>query len=317
MITVVNTNESLRSLESLVPMPGARTRLYSGAVLISFSPVFVALVSVSPTTSGFYRTAIGGAALAVILLFNRGHRLKFKQGVWLALFAAAVFFALDLWFWHRSILYIGPGLSTLLANLQVFFMMAAGFLVLGQRPRGVQLLAAPLAMLGLMLIVGLDWSVLDVDYRVGIIFGILTAASYAGYLLSMRRARIGAERAVPLAEVAVVSWLVAIFLGAAALIGGDSLAVPTITDGLWLAAYGVLAHAGGLILIASSLHALSATEAGIGLLLQPTLSVIWDVLLFGRELAPIELLGIAITLGAIFLGSVARRYNDGMTDTER
>ena len=42
--------------------------------------------------------------------------------------AAGVFFSLDLWFWHRSIIYIGPGLSTLLANFQVFILMLVGIL---------------------------------------------------------------------------------------------------------------------------------------------------------------------------------------------
>ena len=73
------------------------------------------------------------------------------------LVVAAVFLALDLWFYHRSIQYIGPGLSTLLANFQVFVMAAAGYLILREPPSTKQLVAIPLALLGLALIVGLDW----------------------------------------------------------------------------------------------------------------------------------------------------------------
>ena len=131
-------------------------RLFAGATLISFSPVFVNLVSVSPTTSGFYRVLIGGTALMLFLVLT-GRRLDFRAGVWRALLGTVVFFSLDLWFWHRSILYIGPGLSTLLANLQVFFMMLAGVLLLGQRPNVIQILAVPLAIVGLVMIVGPDW----------------------------------------------------------------------------------------------------------------------------------------------------------------
>ena len=43
-----------------------RLRLFVGATMISFSPVWVKLVSVSPTTSGFYRVCIGGVALALV-----------------------------------------------------------------------------------------------------------------------------------------------------------------------------------------------------------------------------------------------------------
>ena len=133
-----------------------RLRLFAGAALISLSPVWVKLVDVSATTSGFYRVFIGAVALGLYLLIVR-KPLQFSRRVWQLLTLAAVFFALDLWFWHRSIIYIGPGLATLLANFQVFVLMLAGIFVLRQKPTATQLLAIPLALLGLGMIVGLDW----------------------------------------------------------------------------------------------------------------------------------------------------------------
>ena len=47
----------------------------------------------------------------------------------------------------------------------------------------------------------------------------------------------------------------------------------------------------------------STTEAGLALLLQPTLSFVWDVLFFARPMSAMELLGAAIALAAIYLGS--------------
>ena len=125
-----------------------RLRLFIGAALISLSPVWVKLVEVSPTTSGFYRVLIGGMALAVYMLARR-QRLQLSRNVWLMIIVAAVFLTLDLWFWHRSIIYIGPGLATLLANFQVFFMMLAGIALLRQMPSPIQLVAVPMALLGL------------------------------------------------------------------------------------------------------------------------------------------------------------------------
>jgi drug/metabolite transporter (DMT)-like permease len=279
-------------------------RLFTGAFLISFSPVFVRLVEVSPTASGFYRSLIGGLALAAFLGLTR--RFQLSRAAWVALGSAAVFFALDLWFWHRSILLIGPGLSTLVANLQVFFMILAGLILFHERPSAVQLLAAPLAIVGLALIVGDDWFGLEAGFRLGVVLGLLAAMSYAGYLLSMRRARRDARDPLPAAEVAVISLLVAFLLGIAALAEGNSLVVPTVSDLGWLLAYGLLAHALGLMFIASSLTEVSAAEVGIVLLLQPSLSFVWDILFFGRRLSGIELVGVAITLIAIALGSQRR-----------
>ncbi len=277
-------------------------RLFIGAALISLSPVWVKLVDVSPTTSGFYRVLIGGAALAVYLLVSR-QRLALSKRSWQILFLASVFFALDLWFWHRSINYIGPGLSTLLANFQVFIMTAAGIVLLREMPRPVQLLAIPLALFGLTLIVGLDWQSLPADYRLGVIFGLLTACSYAGYLLSLRRSRQHSSHRLPTREVAVISLVTAVMLGASAVVEGESLAITTFDDAIWLVCYGILSHCIGWMFIASSLPHVSTTEAGLALLLQPTLSFVWDVLFFARPMSATELAGAAIALVAIYLGS--------------
>ena len=279
-----------------------RLRLFAGAALISLSPVWVKLVDVSPTTSGFYRVFFGGIAISLYLLLSR-KQLQFSKRVWQILVLAAVFFALDLWFWHRSIIFIGPGLSTLLANFQVFILMLAGVLVLRQRPSALQIVAVPLALFGLAMIVGFDWQDLPRDYRMGVIYGLLTALVYASYLLTMRFVRKDVASGMPTREIAVVSVAAAIMLGISAVAEGQSLLIPSIADAGWLLAYGVLSHSLGYILIVSSLPQVSTTEAGLALLLQPTLSFVWDVLFFARPMTPAELSGAAIALIAIYLGS--------------
>lgn len=277
-------------------------RLFAGATITSFAAVFVNLVDVSPTASGFYRTLIGGIALALFLLLT-GRKLALSRAALVAIFFSAVFFALDLWFWHRSILYVGPGLGTLLASMQVFFMIAAGVLFLGQRPSTRQVIAIPLAVIGLVMVIGLDWSSLPANYKTGVVLGILTAICFAGYMLFMRQALLQAKHELPVREVAVMSFLVALMLGMTAVVEGDSLVIPGMADAGWLLAYGLLSHSVGLMLIASSLAKVSPTEVGIALLLQPTLSFIWDILFFGRSVTTVEVTGAVIALLAIFLGS--------------
>jgi drug/metabolite transporter (DMT)-like permease len=162
-----------------------KTRLLIGAVLISFSLVFAKLATVPPTVSAFYRVAIGGMVLLVLTLVRRYHFTR-QPAPWGLLVAAGVFFALDLGFWHSSIHYIGPGLSTLIASFQVFFMAGAGVLLFKQTLPKRQLIAIPLAILGLALITGLDWSSHSETYRWGIVFGLVTALTYASYLLTVR-----------------------------------------------------------------------------------------------------------------------------------
>jgi drug/metabolite transporter (DMT)-like permease len=286
-------------------LKGPHLRLFLGAVLISLSPVWVKLVSVSPTTSGFYRVAIGSVTVVLLMIFAR-QKLRLSKRAWFLVGLAGAFFSLDLFFWHRSIIYVGPGLSTLLANFQVFILMAAGVVFLRQKPSATQLLAVPLALLGLLMIIGVDWQSLPGDYRLGVIFGLLTAIMYAGYLLSLRASRVDSENRLPLAEVAVVSIVCTLLLVVIAQVEGVSLAVPDAADIKWLLCYGVLSHSFGALLLASSLPHVSTTEAGLALLLQPTLSFVWDVLFFGRPMQPVEIAGAAIALVAIYLGSRVR-----------
>ena len=55
--------------------------------------------------------------------------------------------------------------------------------------------------------------------------------------------------------------------------------------------------------IASSLPKVTTTEAGLALLLQPTLSFVWDVVFFARPMTATDFAGAAIALVAIYLGS--------------
>ena len=254
------------------------------------------------TTSGFYRVFFGGVALTTFI-FLSGRRLSFNKSIWIALLFSAVFFTADLWFWHRSILYVGPGLSTLLANFQVFFMLLASIMLFKQQPTKMQIIAIPVALLGLLAIVGIDWNQLHSDYRLGVIFGLLTAVSYTGYMLFMRQAQIDSKHVLPVREIAIMSLLVALSLGVIAQMEGESLAINSLQDLSLLLAYGLFSHATGLILIASALAKVTTAEVGIVLLLQPSLSFIWDVLLFNRSFTLVEFIGVSMVLVAIYMSS--------------
>ena len=49
--------------------------------------------------------------------------------------AAGILFAADLFCWHQSIYFVGPGLSTLLGNFQVFLVALAGFILFSEKIR--------------------------------------------------------------------------------------------------------------------------------------------------------------------------------------
>ncbi len=281
-------------------------QLVLGAVLISFSPVFVKLVSVPPTVSAFYRMLFGGSILLGIMLWRR-ERPALKTRAFLVLCLASLFFALDLIFWHRSVLYVGPGVATLLANFQVFVLAAAGVLFFKEHLSTQQWVAILLAILGLALLVGSGWSHLSAQYHLGVILALLTAAWYAGYILTLRNARTGGESGSPYAIITVISLVTALLLAAAVGIEGDSFAIPSWTDAGWLLLYGLVPQVIGWVLISHSMLKVKTAQVGLVLLLQPACALIWDVLFFGRRLSGPELLGAVIALAAIYMGSLKAR----------
>ncbi|HET7922052.1 MAG TPA: DMT family transporter [Gammaproteobacteria bacterium] len=281
-------------------------QLLAGAVMISFSAVFVKLVGVPPETSAFYRMLFGGVILSGIVLWRR-ERVRLTTPALIALLLAAVCFALDLSFWHRSILYVGPGVATLLANFQVFVLAAAGVLFFRERLTWFQVVSIPLAVFGLVLLVGMDWSAFTPAYRRGVVLGLVTACCYAGYILTLRHARVDARAGSPLLSITLVSLATAALLAAIMWRERTSFAIPGWRDAGWLLAYGVFGQVLGWVLISSSLSRVRASQVGLVLLLQPVCAFIWDVLFFGRRFSVVEIAGAVLALAAIYLGSLKQR----------
>lgn len=288
------------------PRPGAAlAQLAAGAVLISFAPVWVRLSGAPPATAGFYRMLVGGLVLLPFALARpQGLRVGRRAVAFVA--AASVCFTADLVFWHRSIYLVGPGLATILANFQVFLLAGFGVVVLRERLHWRLAVAIPAALLGLFLLVGVDWGALTAGYRAGVGFGLLTALSYGSYLLILRASQARVGRLEPLPNLMAICLLTTALLAVAAGIGGESLAIPDLRTGAILLAYGVTAQGVGWLLISRGIPHVEAGRAGLVLLLQPSLAFVWDVSLFGRPATGFDVAGALLALGGIYLGAAAR-----------
>lgn len=277
-------------------------QLIFGVLMISLSGVFVKLVDTDPTASAFYRMFFGGIALAAITLARRESLWLGKRYV-IAAALAALWFAADLFFWHRSILYVGPGLATLLANFQVFLLALAGIMFYREHPGARLFVAIPLAFAGLVLLVLPEWLSLGGDYRSGVIFGLVTAVCYGGYTLTLRASRMANSTTSNYANMAVLSLICAAMLAPLTLASGESFAIAGWQDFGWLVVYGVGAQLFGWVMISQSLPKLNASTVGLVLLLQPISAFAWDFALFGRRLVLIQFVGAALAIAAIYLGS--------------
>ena len=121
--------------------------LVIGCVIFGLGSLIVAHVAIGGWAMSFWRLAISGVLFALLAKLT-GQRLpRSRRAIVYGLLSGA-FLGLDLALWHESIYAVGPGISTLLNSLQIFFLAAIGFLYFSERQSILQLLSLAMAMLG-------------------------------------------------------------------------------------------------------------------------------------------------------------------------
>jgi len=279
----------------------------AGAVMISFSAVFVKIAHVGPTVSAFYRMAIGGVIL-IVLAVVMGKVSRFPMKSFGLMCICAICFVADLTVWHHSILYVGPGLATILANFQVFFLAGIGFLLYKERLNLRYVISVPLALMGLgLLILPQNIATPQPHFYTGVGLGLMTALAYSAYLLSLRTLQSHYTEISAFFVIAIISLLTAVGLGLEVIITRTSFAIPDQSTALALIAYGIMGQVLGWVLISKGIGKIEASKAGLILLLQPTLSFVWDIRFFNRPTGLLDLTGATLAIFAIYLGATSRQ----------
>ena len=319
------SNESdevnLDSMDTLNNLNSRRTRfallsLTVGAVMISFSGVWVKVAHVTPNVSAFYRVFFGGIILLGAALYRRELKWLGARQLILSLLCGFLF-ALDLWLYHYCIEYVGPGLGTILPNFQVFILAGIGILFLREPLRLLFILSLPLAFVGLFMIVGINWAQLDPSYRVGIYFGLAAALIYAGFLLILRKLQADQTGVSFFYVLMMVSFSTVLFLAAEMLYKQSTFKIPDLQSLFALPALVLFSQSVAWILITNALPKVRPSLSGLILLLQPAGAFVWDVLFFQRPTTLVNWLGVMVALVAIYLGMAGQPASDDGIDAAR
>jgi drug/metabolite transporter (DMT)-like permease len=281
-----------------------------GTLCISFAAIFVKMLDpkqVGPTAIGFWRTLFGSAILFVwSVLESKRATLPRRAYLW-AVLAGFLFFC-DLFCWHRCIYACGAGMATILAGTQVFGSAVLGYFIFKEKLSFKFIVAAVSAFLGVCLLVGIGSETVKFtpDYLLGIVLGLLTGIAYANYIVTVKQASAAQAELGTITLMAWTSLFTCLFTGAGAFIESEPILPPNLKSWLLLFALGLIPQALGWRAISNALPKLDAARAALGLLLQPLLATAWGMMFFAEHLTAIQMLGAAITLAAIYLGSVRR-----------
>ena len=264
----------------------------------------------TPSTAAFYRCAYALPALLVIALVERrrfGPRSMRARGLaWLA----GAFFAADLILWHHSIAGVGAGLATVLGNVQVVLVPIAAWVLLSERPGARIVAAVPVVLVGVVLISGvIGKGAYGSDPGLGVLFGVLTAVAYAGFLLTLRAGSADLRRSGGALFHATLACAIAV-LPAGWLLGELELRTSWSAFG-WLVTLALTSQVLGWLLIATALPRAKAAVSSVVLTLQPVAAVLLAIVLVDEEPSAVQLAGVAIVLGGIVLATARRRSRPG------
>jgi drug/metabolite transporter (DMT)-like permease len=261
------------------------------AILWSLSGAITKSIELDGLTIAFYRGLSAG--LVLLPLVPRSHRV-----------VRPVMLPLGLVFGAMTGFFLASMKATTAANtiyLQytaTFWVLPLAFLVLGERPDARALAGAILALAGIAVIVRYGHSGRPDEWK-GVLLGLGSGVAYAVVVIGMR----GLRGLDPV-------WLSAVnnLGGAAALLVWICLTegppvVPTLPQGLALAAFGTVQMAIPYALFARGLRDVSAAEAGLIALVEPILNPLWVVLVAHERPS-----GATVVGGAILLAGVALRY---------
>ncbi len=274
----------------------------AGALGIAWAPVLFTLSGASPITAAFWRYVFALPLLGALVLLRERSRADLLRPGWLPLACGAgAFFTIDLVLWHHSIVLIGAGPSTLLANTQVVWITLFGFFVLKERPGRFFWIALPALCIGVWLLAGGDTEgiALEAD-RWGVLYGLAAGICYSGALIcvraAQRRANVAPET-VLFVQIGV-AWIVLLPL---ALFDPAPLVDLPLSTYLWLGVLGVGAQFVAWWAITAGIRRIPGYHGAVLLLSQPVASLLLGWWILGQSLTMGRASGATIVVLAIAL----------------
>ena len=278
-------------------------------MVIAFSAILVRLAEVSPSTAAFFRCAYALPVLALLAWLESRRYGKRPLRERVPLWIAGVMFAADLTFWHHSIEAVGAGLATVLGNIQVVLVGLLAWVALGERPDNRSLASIPVVFAGVILISGVVGSgAYGDDPLLGVVFGVLTAITYALFILILRQGNVDIRRpAGPLFDATLSA---AVFSALGGIIVGDIDWAPDLEAQAWLVLLALSSQVLGWLLISVSLPRLPAVLTSIILMLQPVTTVFLGALLLSEAPSAVQLLGVAIVIAGVAVATLKPRERE-------
>ena len=269
-----------------------------GTSIIAWSGILVRFLDVGPVAGGAWRMVFSLPILGAWGLRN-ARKTPLGSNAWAVapiLALAGLCFAVDVASFHLALSATSVANASFIGNMSPILALVGGALFFAEHPKPLVWFALALALLGSWVMTGM---VSPAAIGVGDSFALLASLAYAGYLLTVKRARSQVDGA------GVTFWsalCAAPILFAAALAHGEKI-VPTSLRG-WavVMTLGMVSHALGQGLTSVALGRAPVALVAVVVLAQPPVTALLAWLVLGEAMSPTQLAGGAIILLAVAVG---------------
>lgn len=282
--------------------------LIIGCIIFGLGSLIVAHVEVGGYAMSFWRLAISGLVFTALAAVFKQHMPSdisannSRKALIYGLLSGA-FLGLDLALWHESIYAVGPGISTLLNSLQIFFLAALGFLIFKERQTILQLISLVIALLGVVFIASPEFAN-NHHAAYGFITGIVSASMLAASMTFIRLTHQAAPTPIfILMQRVSIGGSLAMLIPMFVFDSGQMLP-NSLSELGWIIIYGTVMQCLAWGLIAYSIPKLSLALTGLLLLSEPVAALIIDYFWLNKPINAIQWTGAALTMFAIYLGSL-------------
>lgn len=283
---------------SKTPIWKAYLALALGTLIIATSAIFTRLADAPGSVISLYRMGIAAVALAIpFALSRRNHPPLTRRGLWLGALAG-LFLAIDLAVWSSGVTYGGATIPTLLGNAAPLWVGLGALFIFREKLKPTFWLGLALAMLGALVVLGLDLGS-DFEINRGGMLGLIGSFFYAAYMLVAQRGR---EQL----DTFSFFWLTAAVGGVLLLLYCLAVGAPLTGYSqptyVYLVMLGLFVQGGGWMLLNYAQGHLPASMVSPTLLSQPILTAIIAGPILGEWLSRGEWLGaLGVLLGVVIV----------------
>lgn len=276
--------------------------LVIGCIIFGLGSLIVAHVDIGSWAMSFWRLAVSGIVFTLLAKMS-GQRLPLSRKAIIFGLLSGVFLGFDLALWHESIHAVGPGISTLLNSLQIFFLAAIGFVYFNERQTILQLLSLCIAIVGVALIGSPEFATND-NATWGFVSGIVSGAMLAASMTFIRKTHDAEPTSIlVLMQLVSIGGVIAMLIPLLIFDGGSILPMTWAQVG-WILVYGTIMQCLAWGLIAYSIPKLSLTLVGLLLLTEPIAALVIDYSWLNKPINGLQWGGALLTMLAIYMGSL-------------